>query len=99
MDKFQGGKFGLEKFFQNCYNIKVRQKKQMGLSANGRLRVKAHSGKHGNLSPILSRSRGISRDDKNETITVRRKKKKNKKKESIGAQQLTLGKLQIPIVI
>ena len=31
MDKFQDGKFGLEKFFQNCYNIKVRQKKQIDL--------------------------------------------------------------------
>ena len=31
MDKFQDGKFGLEKFFQNCYNIRVRQKKQIDL--------------------------------------------------------------------
>lgn len=28
----------------------------MGLSANGRLRAKAHSGKHGNPSSILGRS-------------------------------------------
>ena len=67
MDKFQDGKFGLEKFFQNCYNIRVRQKKQMGLSANGRLRVKAHSGKHGNPSSILGKSRGTSCDAKNDT--------------------------------
>ena len=71
----------------------------MGLSANGRLRVKAHSGKHGNLSPILSRSRGTSCDAKIDTITVRRKKQQNKKKELIGAHQLTLGNLQLPIVI
>ena len=68
----------------------------MGLSANGRLRVKAHSGKHGNLSPILSRSRGISRDACWHELS---RKEATIKKELIGAQQLTLWKLQIPIVI
>ena len=75
MNKFQEGKFGLEKFFQNCYNIRVRQRKtscfdcfiKLGLSANGRLRVKAHSGKHGNPSSILGKSRGTSCDAKNDT--------------------------------
>ena len=26
MDKFQDGKFGLEKFFQNCYNFKKNER-------------------------------------------------------------------------
>ena len=75
------------------------EKSQMGLSANGRLRVKAHSGKHGNPSSILGKSRGTSCDARIDTIAVKRKKQQNKKKELVGAQQLTLGKLQIPIVI
>lgn len=56
------------------------EKSQMGLSANGRLRVKAHSGKHGNPSSILGKSRGTSCDAKIDTIAVKRKKQQNKKR-------------------
>lgn len=35
MDKFQDGKFGLEKVFQNCYNIRVRWTKVLSYFISG----------------------------------------------------------------